>query len=75
MLTGCQLGWILALKIHQNLLLDGSRVVLWPSWTVLGSLGMVLRRLEEASEDDAKKKAQKVGSEMVIGRFLIFLWG
>ena len=59
MRTGCQLGWILASKIHENLLLGGSWVVLWPSWAVLGGLGMVLRRLEEASENDAKKEGTK----------------
>ena len=45
MRTGCQLGWILASKIHQNLLLDGSWAVLWPSWAVLGRLGGLLRRV------------------------------
>ena len=60
MRAGCQLGWILASKIHQNLLLDGSWAVLWPSWAVLGRLGGLLRRLEEASKNDEKKSAQKV---------------
>ena len=55
MRTGCQLGWILASKIHQNLHLDGSWAVLWPSWAVLGRLGGLLRRLEEPSKNDAKK--------------------
>ena len=59
MRTGCQLGWILASKIHQNLLLDGSWAVLWPSWAVLGRLGGLLRRLEEASKSDAKKRRTK----------------
>ena len=59
MRTGCQLGWILASKIHQNLLLDGSWAVLWPSWAVLGRLGGLLRRLEEASKIDAKKRVHK----------------
>ena len=59
MRTGCQLGWILASKIHQNLLLDGSWAVLWPSWAVLGRLGGLLRRLEEASKSDAKKRPKK----------------
>ena len=45
MRTGCQLGWILASKIHQNLHLDGSWAVLWPSWVVLGRLGGLLRRV------------------------------
>ena len=45
MRTGCQLGWILASKIHQNLHLDGSWAVLWPSWAVLGRLGGLLRRV------------------------------
>ena len=54
MRTGCQLGWILASKIHQNLLLDGSWAVLWPSWAVLGRLGGLLRRLEEPSKNDAE---------------------
>ena len=45
MRTGCQLGWILASKIHQNLHLDGSWAVLWPSWAVLGRLGKLLRRV------------------------------
>ena len=74
MRTGCQLGWILASKIHQNLLLDGSWAVLWPSWAVLGRLGGLLRRLEEASKNDAKKSAQKVvknASSGVFGKF----WG
>ena len=75
MRTGCQLGWILASKIHQNLLLDGSWAVLWPSWAVLGRLGGLLRRLEEASENDVKNRAQKVGKKCVIERFRIFWWG
>ena len=45
MRTGCQLGWILASKIHKNLHLDGSWAVLWPSWVVLGRLGGLLRRV------------------------------
>ena len=68
MRTGCQLGWILASKIHQNLLLDGSWAVLWPSWAVLGRLGKLLRRLEEASKNDGKKDAQKVEEKCVFGR-------
>ena len=59
MRAGCQLGWILASKIHQNLLLDGSWAVLWPSWAVLGRLGGLLRRLEEASKNDAEKMCTK----------------
>ena len=59
MRTGYQLGWILASKIHQNLLLDGSWAVLWPSWAVLGRLGGLLRRLEEASKNEAKKECTK----------------
>ena len=61
MRTGDQLGWMLASKIQQNLLLDGSWAVLWPFWAVLGRLGGLLRRLEEASKNDAKKSALKVG--------------
>ena len=64
MRTGCQLGWILASKIHQNLLLDGSWAVLWPSWAVLGRLGGLLRRLEEASKNDAKKECTKSRQKM-----------
>ena len=56
MRTGCQLGWILASKIHQNLLLDGSWAVLSQSWAVLGRLGGLLRRLEEALKNDARKE-------------------
>ena len=59
MRTGCQLGWILASKIHQNLLLDGSWADLWPSWAVLGCFGGLLRRLEEASKNDAEKMYTK----------------
>ena len=59
MRTGCQLGWILASKINQNLLLDGSWAVLWLSWAVLGRLGGLLRRLEEASKNDAEKMCTK----------------
>ena len=74
MRTGCQLGWILASKIHQNLLLDGSWAVLWPSWAVLGRLGGLLRRLEEASKNDAKKECtksrQKVRLQASWGPFL-----
>ena len=69
MRTGCQLGWILASKIHQNLLLNGSWPVLWPSWAVLGRLGGLLRRLEEASKNDAKKECKKNASSGVFGRF------
>ena len=68
MRTGCQLGWILASKIHQNLLLDGSWADMWPSWAVLGRLGGLLRRLEEALKSDAKKNAQKVGQKCVFRR-------
>ena len=68
MRTGCQLGWILASKIHQNLLLDGSWAVLWPSWAVLGRLGGLLRRLEEASKNDAKKNALKLCKKCVFRR-------
>ena len=57
--TECELGWILVSKIHQNLLLDGSWAVLWLSWDVLGRLGGLLRRLEEASKSDAKKECTK----------------
>ena len=70
MRTGCQLGLILASKIHQNLLLDGSWAVLWPSWAVLGRLGGLLRRLEEASKSDAKKKAKKKASTRRLGGIL-----
>ena len=58
MCTGCQLGWILASKIHQHLLLYISWAVLWPSWAVLEGGGL-LRRLEEASKNDAKKECTK----------------
>ena len=75
MRTGCQLGWILASKIHQNLLLDGSWAVLWPSWAVLGRLGGLLRRLEEAFKNDARKGAQKVGKKCVFRRLRQFFWG
>ena len=64
MRTGCQLGWNLPSKIHQNLLLDGSWAVLWPSWAVLGRLGGLLRRLEEASKIDAKKECTKSRQKM-----------
>ena len=64
MRTGCQLGWILASKIHQNLFLDGSWAVLWPSWAVLGRLGGLLRRLEKASKNDAKKACTKSRPKM-----------
>ena len=71
MRTGGQLEWILASKIHQNLLLDGSWAVLWPSWAVLGRLGGLLRRLEEASKNDAEKMCtksrQKSASSSVLG--------
>ena len=70
MRTGCQLGWILASKIHQNLLLDGSWAVLWPSWAVLGRLGGLLRRLEEASKNDAKKRVHKNSAKIGIQRHL-----
>ena len=59
MRTGCQLGWILGLKIHQHLLLDGSWAVLSLSWAVVGRFGGLLRRLEEASKNDVKKKCTK----------------
>ena len=68
MRTGCQLGWNLASKIHQNLLLDSSWAVLWLSWAVLGRLGGLLRRLEEASKTDTKKGAQIVGKKCVFRR-------
>ena len=64
MRTGGQLGWVWASKIHQNLLLDGSWAVLWPSWAVLGRLGGLLRRLEEASKNDAKKECTKSRPKM-----------
>ena len=64
MRAGCQLRWILASKIHQNLLLDGSLAVLWPSWAVLGRLGRLLRRLEETSKNDAKKECTKSRQKM-----------
>ncbi len=41
MRTGCQLGWILASKIHQNLLLDGSRAVTILATGELASLKQV----------------------------------
>ena len=75
MRTGCQLGWILASKIHQNLLLDGSWAVLWPSWAVLGRLGGLLRRLEEASKNDAKKDTRKIGKKCVFRRLWSIWWG
>ena len=58
MRTGCQLGWSLASKIHQNLLLDGSWAVLWPSWAVLGSSWGVL----EASKGVLKGLGDAPGS-------------
>ena len=74
----CQLGWILASKIHQNLLLDGSWAVLWRSWAVLGRLGGLLRRLEEASKNDAKKKVHKksakIGFRRRLGGLLAASW-
>ena len=75
MRTGYQLGWILASKIHQNLLLDGSWAVLWPSWAVLGRLGGLLRRLEEASKNDAKKDTQKICKKCVFRRLWSIWWG
>ena len=75
MRTGCQLGWILASKIHQNLLLDGSWAVLWPSWAVLGRLGGLLRRLEEASKNDAKKECTKSRQKMRLQASLANLVG
>ena len=75
MRTGCQHGWILASKIHQNLLLDGCWAVLWPSWAVLGRLGGLLRRLEEASKNDAKKDTRKIGKKCVFRRLLSIWWG
>ena len=75
MRTGCQLGWILASKIHQNLLLDGSWAVLWPSWAVLGRLGGLLRRLEEASKNDAKKECTKSRQKMRLQASLANLGG
>ena len=75
MRTGYQHGWILVSKIHQNLLLDGSWAVLWPSWAVLGRLGGLLRRLEEASTNDAKKDTQKVGQKCVFRRLWPIWWG
>ena len=75
MRTGCQLGWILASKIHENLLLGGSWVVLWPSWAVLGRLGRLFRRLEEASENDGQKKATKSQSKVRHQAFLEFFGG
>ena len=75
MRTGCQLGWILASKIHQNLLLDGSWAVLWPSWAVLGRLGGLLRRLEEASKNDAKKECTKSRQKMRLQASLADLVG
>ena len=64
MRTGCQLGWILASKIHQNLLLDGSWAVLWPSWAVLGRLGALLRRLEKTSKNHPQKNGSKSREKM-----------
>ena len=75
MRTGCQLGWILASKIHQNLLLDGSWAVFWPSWAVLGRLGGLLRRLEEASKNDGKKACTKSREKMHLQAFLANLVG
>ena len=75
MRTGCQLGWILASKIHQNLLLDGSWAVLWPSWAVLGRLGGLLRRLEEASRNDTKKAYTKSREKMRLQASLADLVG
>ena len=75
MRTGCQLGWILASKIHQNLLLDGSWAVLWPSWAVLGRLGGLLRRLEEASRNDTKKAYTKSREKMRLQMSLANLVG
>ena len=75
MRTGCQLGWILASKIHQNLLLDGSWAVLWPSWAVLGRLGGLLRRLEEASRNDTKKAYTKSQPKMRLQASLADLVG
>ena len=75
MRTGCQLGWILASKIHQNLLLDGSWAVLWPSWAVLGRLGALLRRLEEASKNDAKKACTKSRQKMRLQTSSAIFWG
>ena len=75
MRTGCQLGWILASKIHQNLLLDGSWAVLWPSWAALGRLGGLLRRLEEASRNDTKKECTKSHEKMRLQASLADLVG
>ena len=60
----------MASKIYQNLLLEGSWAVLWPSWAILGRLGGLLRRLEEASKSDAKKKAKKKASTRRLGGIL-----
>ena len=70
MRTKCQLGWILASKIHQNLLLDGSWAVLWQSWAVLGRLVALLRRLEEAPKSDAKKSPKKKAGTRRLGGIL-----
>ena len=75
MRTGCQLGWILASKIHQNLHLDGSWAVLWPSWAVLSRLGGLLRRLEEASKNDVKKECTKSQQKMRLQASLADLVG
>ena len=60
----CQLGWIVGSKIHQNLLLDGSWAVLWPSWAVLGRLGALLRRLEKTSKNHPQKNGSKSRQKM-----------
>ena len=75
MRTGCQLGWILVSKIHQNLLLDGSWAVLWPSWAVLGRLGALLRHLEKTSKNHPQKNATKVGKKCVFRRLWPIWWG
>ena len=73
--VGAQNGNNLASKIHQNLLLDGSWAVLWPSWAVLGRLGGLLRRLEEASKNDAKKECTKSRQKMRLQASLANLGG
>ena len=64
MRTGCQLGWILASKSTKIC----SWTALGPSCgrlvAVLGSLGGLLRRLEEASKNDAKKECTKSRQKM-----------
>ena len=75
MRAGCQLGWILVSKIHQHLLLDGSWAVFWPSWAVLGRLGGLLRRLEEASKNDARKAYTKSREKMRLHTSLANLVG